>query len=76
MPFTLLQLHEHTQISILQIRMSPFHQIHFLSHIPQPHIPLITNIPHSHIQHLPSPQPIPKPKFQITTPLKTNPIFI
>ncbi|WP_398574573.1 Mur ligase family protein, partial [Staphylococcus epidermidis] len=30
-PFTLLQLHQDTQISILEIPMSPFHQIHFLS---------------------------------------------
>ena len=72
MPLTLLELDEDTEISILEMGMSGFHQIELLSHIAQPDIAVITNIGESHMQDL----GFAKAKFEITTGLKTNGIFI
>lgn len=52
MPLTLLELDEDTEISILEMGMSGFHQIELLSHIAQPDIAVITNIGESHMQDL------------------------
>ena len=76
MPLTLLELDEDTEISILEMGMSGFHQIELLSHIAQPDIAVITNIGESHMQDLGSREGIAKAKFEITTGLKTNGIFI
>ena len=60
MPLTLLELDEDTEISILEMGMSGFHQIELLSHIAQPDIAVITNIGESHMQNLGSREGIAK----------------
>ncbi|WP_260855189.1 Mur ligase family protein, partial [Bacillus sp. WP8] len=75
LPLTILPIPQPTHIPLFHIAMTPKAQIQFLSHLPHPHPTLITNIPQSHIQHLPSTQPIPHPKYHILKPLKQHPLF-
>ena len=48
MPLTILDLDEDTEISILEMGMSGFHEIELLSTIAEPDIAVITNIGESH----------------------------
>ena len=49
---TILELDNDTEISILEMGMSGFHEIEFLSNLTQPDIAVITNIGESHMQDL------------------------
>ena len=46
------ELDDDTEISILEMGMSGFHEIEFLSNLAQPDIAVITNIGESHMQDL------------------------
>lgn len=46
------ELDNDTEISILEMGMSGFHEIEFLSNLAQPDIAVITNIGESHMQDL------------------------
>lgn len=76
MPLTILDLDEDTEISILEMGMSGFHEIELLSTIAEPDIAVITNIGESHMQDLGSREGIAKAKSEITIGLKDNGIFI
>ncbi|MGS0651788.1 UDP-N-acetylmuramoyl-tripeptide--D-alanyl-D-alanine ligase, partial [Staphylococcus arlettae] len=76
MPLTILQLDQDTEISILEMGMSGFHEIELLSNIAQPDIAVITNIGESHMQDLGSREGIAQAKFEITTGLQSNGLFI
>lgn len=76
MPLTILQLDHDTEISILEMGMSGFHEIELLSKIAQPDIAVITNIGESHMQDLGSREGIAQAKFEITTGLQSNGLFI
>ena len=76
MPLTILDLDEDTEISILEMGMSGFHEIELLSSIAQPDIAVITNIGESHMQDLGSREGIAKAKSEITIGLKENGTFI
>ena len=52
LPLTILELDNDTEISILEMGMSGFHEIEFLSNLAQPDIAVITNIGESHMQDL------------------------
>lgn len=52
MPLTILELNEDTEVSILEMGMSGFHEIELLSNIAQPDFAVITNIGESHMQDL------------------------
>ena len=52
LPLTILELDDDTEISILEMGMSGFHEIEFLSNLAQPDIAVITNIGESHMQDL------------------------
>ena len=52
LPLTILQLDKDTEISILEMGMSGFHEIELLSKIAEPDIAVITNIGESHMQDL------------------------
>ncbi|RIM67401.1 UDP-N-acetylmuramoyl-tripeptide--D-alanyl-D-alanine ligase, partial [Staphylococcus arlettae] len=56
--------------------MSGFHEIELLSNIAQPDIAVITNIGESHMQDLGSREGIAQAKFEITTGLQSNGLFI
>ena len=72
LPLTILELDNDTEISILEMGMSGFHEIEFLSNLAQPDIAVITNIGESHMQDLGSREGITKAKSEITIGLKDN----
>ncbi|PCF86060.1 UDP-N-acetylmuramoyl-tripeptide--D-alanyl-D-alanine ligase [Staphylococcus intermedius] len=76
MPLTILQLNEDTEVSILEMGMSGFHEIELLSNIAQPDFAVITNIGESHMQDLGSREGIAKAKFEIVSGLKSEGYFI
>lgn len=76
MPLTILQLDEDTEISILEMGMSGFHEIELLSEIAHPDIAVITNIGESHMQDLGSREGIARAKFEIVSGLKPGGVFI
>ncbi|WP_426456603.1 UDP-N-acetylmuramoyl-tripeptide--D-alanyl-D-alanine ligase [Staphylococcus cohnii] len=76
MPLTILQLDQDTEISILEMGMSGFHEIEALSRLVNPDIAIITNIGESHMQDLGSREGIAKAKSEITIGLKPHGLFI
>lgn len=76
MPLTILDLDKDTEISILEMGMSGFHEIELLSTIAEPDIAVITNIGESHMQDLGSREGIAKAKSEIVIGLKDNGVFI
>ncbi|KIL48571.1 UDP-N-acetylmuramoyl-tripeptide--D-alanyl-D-alanine ligase [Jeotgalibacillus campisalis] len=66
LPLTLLDVKEDTEVSVLEMGMSGFRQIAFLTELAQPEIAVITNIGESHLQDLGSREGIAKAKFEIT----------
>ena len=70
MPLTILDLDEDTEISILEMGMSGFHEIELLSSIAQPDIAVITNIGESHMQDLGSREVLLKPSLKLLLVLK------
>ncbi|WP_145353516.1 UDP-N-acetylmuramoyl-tripeptide--D-alanyl-D-alanine ligase [Staphylococcus cohnii] len=76
MPLTILQLDQDTEISILEMGMSGFHEIEALSQLANPDIAIITNIGESHMQDLGSREGIAKAKSEITIGLKPHGLFI
>ncbi|MBO3066331.1 MULTISPECIES: UDP-N-acetylmuramoyl-tripeptide--D-alanyl-D-alanine ligase [Staphylococcus] len=76
MPLTILELDLDTEISILEMGMSGFHEIEFLSNLAEPNIAVITNIGESHMQDLGSREGIAKAKSEITVGLQPGGLFI
>lgn len=74
LPITLCQLDEDTEISILEMGMSGFGEIEFLSNLATPDIAAITNIGESHMRDLGSREGIAKAKFEIIKGLN-GPLF-
>lgn len=66
LPLTICQLDEDTEISILEMGMSGFGEISFLSELAQPDVAVITNIGESHMRDLGSREGIAQAKFEIT----------
>lgn len=65
LPITILQLDEDTEISVLEMGMSGFFEIEFLTKLARPHYALITNIGEAHMQDLGSREGIAQAKFEI-----------
>ena len=65
LPITILQLDEDTEISVLEMGMSGFGEIEFLTRLARPHYAIITNIGEAHMQDLGSREGIAKAKFEI-----------
>lgn len=72
MPLTILELDKDTEIAILEMGMSGFHEIELLSKIAQPDYAVITNIGESHMQDLGSREGIAQAKFEIVKGLKAE----
>mgnify|MGYP003390773897 FL=1 len=66
LPITILQLDEDTEISVLEMGMSGFGEIEFLTRIARPHLAVITNIGEAHMQELGSRAGIAQAKYEIT----------
>ncbi len=65
LPITILQLDEDTEVSVLEMGMSGFGEIEFLTKLARPHIAVITNIGEAHMQDLGSRAGIAKAKYEI-----------
>jgi UDP-N-acetylmuramoyl-tripeptide--D-alanyl-D-alanine ligase len=65
LPLTILSLEEDTEFAILEMGMSGFGEISFLSKLAQPHFAVITNIGEAHMQDLGSRAGIAEAKFEI-----------
>lgn len=65
LPITILQLDEDTDIAVLEMGMSGFGEIEFLTKLAKPHFVVITNIGEAHMQDLGSRAGIAKAKFEI-----------
>ncbi|WP_432361703.1 UDP-N-acetylmuramoyl-tripeptide--D-alanyl-D-alanine ligase [Sporosarcina sp. UB5] len=65
LPLTILSLDERTEVAVLEMGMSGFGEISFLSNLAKPHYAVITNIGEAHMQDLGSREGIAKAKFEI-----------
>ena len=65
LPITILNLEEDTEIAVLEMGMSGFGEIEFLTKLAEPHYAVITNIGEAHMQDLGSREGIAKAKFEI-----------
>ncbi|OHX51383.1 UDP-N-acetylmuramoylalanyl-D-glutamate--2,6-diaminopimelate ligase, partial [Planococcus salinarum] len=71
MPLTILSLDEDTKFAVLEMGMSGYGQIEFLSELARPDYAVITNIGEAHMQDLGSREGIARAKFEITAGLET-----
>ncbi|HEX5563500.1 MAG TPA: UDP-N-acetylmuramoyl-tripeptide--D-alanyl-D-alanine ligase [Sporosarcina sp.] len=65
LPLTILSLEENTEVAVLEMGMSGFGEISFLSDLARPHYAVITNIGEAHMQDLGSREGIAIAKFEI-----------
>ncbi|WP_252504534.1 UDP-N-acetylmuramoyl-tripeptide--D-alanyl-D-alanine ligase [Sporosarcina sp. Marseille-Q4943] len=65
LPLTILSLEEDAEVAVLEMGMSGFNEISFLSYLAKPHYAVITNIGEAHMQDLGSREGIAKAKFEI-----------
>ncbi|AYC30372.1 UDP-N-acetylmuramoyl-tripeptide--D-alanyl-D-alanine ligase [Paenisporosarcina cavernae] len=72
LPLTILGLHKHTEVAVLEMGMSNFGEISFLSNLAEPHLVAITNIGEAHMQDLGSREGIAKAKFEIVDGLQPS----
>lgn len=72
LPITILSLDEDTEIAVLEMGMSNFGEIEFLSTLAKPQYAIITNIGEAHMQDLGSREGIAKAKFEIIQGLDTD----
>lgn len=72
LPLTILSLEEDTKFAVLEMGMSGFGQIEFLSELARPDYAVITNIGEAHMQDLGSREGIAQAKFEITAGLESH----
>jgi len=72
MPLSLLSLRNDTQVSVLEMGMSNFGEIEYMSRIAEPDIAIVTNIGSSHMEYLGSRENICHAKMEIVKGLKAG----
>lgn len=72
LPITILSLDEDTDFAVLEMGMSNYGEIEFLSNLAKPHFVAITNIGEAHMQDLGSREGIAKAKFEIVAGLQSR----
>ena len=75
MPYTIMQLEEDDKFIILEMGMSGFGEIDLLAKIAEPDYGIITNIGHSHLEHLKTRENIFKAKTELVPYVKNKMIF-
>ena len=70
MPLSMLSMSNDTEVSVLEMGMSGFGEIEYLSGIAEPDIAIVTNIGSSHMGHLGSRENIGRAKLEIVKGLK------
>lgn len=76
LPLTILAMPNDCEVLILEMGMSNYGEISFLSHLAEPDYAVITNIGESHIEQLGSREGIAKAKFEIVDGLKEDGVVI
>ena len=76
MPLSLLTMKNDTQVSVLEMGMSSFGEIEYLSNIAQPDIAVITNIGSSHMEYLGSRENICRAKLEVVKGLKDGGLLL
>lgn len=77
MPLTILGMEEENDMAVLEMGMSAFGELDYLSNIARPDVAVITNIGMSHIENLGSQEGILKAKLEITNYFgKDNVLFV
>ena len=72
MPLSLLSLQNDTEASVLEMGMSGFGEIEYMSRIAEPDIAIVTNIGSSHMEYLGSRENICRAKMEIVRGLKRD----
>ena len=70
MPLSMLSMSNDTEVSVLEMGMSNFGEIEYLSKIAEPDIAIVTNIGSSHMEYLGSRENICRAKLEIVSGLK------
>lgn len=76
LPLTILALKPDTEVAVLEMGMSNFGEIQFLSKLAKPDAAIITNIGEAHLQELGSRAGIAKAKMEILDGLKDEGLFV
>ncbi len=72
MPLSMLSMSSDTEVSVLEMGMSDFGEIEYLSKIAEPDIAIVTNIGSSHMGHLGSRENIGRAKLEIVKGLRAG----
>ncbi|PGS55420.1 UDP-N-acetylmuramoyl-tripeptide--D-alanyl-D-alanine ligase [Bacillus sp. AFS041924] len=76
LPLTVLAMSEDTEVAVLEMGMSNFGEIEFLSNLAEPDAAIITNIGESHMQELGSRAGIAKAKLEIASGLSKSGLLV
>lgn len=76
LPLTILSLEEDTEYAVLEMGMSSFGEIEFLSNMAKPTYAVITNIGEAHMKDLGSREGIAKAKFEIIAGLNKDGLLV
>ncbi|MFS0820823.1 UDP-N-acetylmuramoyl-tripeptide--D-alanyl-D-alanine ligase [Bacillus sp. 1P02SD] len=76
LPLTILRLKEDTEVAVLEMGMSAFGEIEFLTRLARPDVAVITNIGESHMMELGSREGIAKAKLEIVEGLSKKGLLI
>jgi len=76
LPLTVLSMEEDTEVAVLEMGMSNFGEIEFLSKLAEPDAAIITNIGESHMQELGSRAGIAKAKLEIASGLSKEGLLV
>jgi len=76
LPLTVLSMEEDTEVAVLEMGMSDFGEIEFLSKLAEPDAAIITNIGESHMQELGSRAGIAKAKLEIASGLSKEGLLV
>ncbi|MFC7372076.1 UDP-N-acetylmuramoyl-tripeptide--D-alanyl-D-alanine ligase [Fictibacillus iocasae] len=76
LPLTILTMEENTEVLILEMGMSGYGEISYLSRLAEPDVAIVTNIGESHMEQLGSREGIAKAKLEIKDGLKESGLLV
>ena len=76
MPLSMLTMRNETEVSVLEMGMSNFGEIEYLSNIAEPDVAIITNIGSSHMEYLGTRENICRAKLEVVSGLKKDGILL
>ncbi|MDD6466617.1 MAG: UDP-N-acetylmuramoyl-tripeptide--D-alanyl-D-alanine ligase [Erysipelotrichaceae bacterium] len=76
LPLTILQIRRSTQVAVIEMGISDFHEMDLLTEIVKPHVAIITSISESHIDNFHEMIHTVEEKCKITKCLQPNGLFI